>query len=707
MRRALPLLFLPLGLGLAACGGESETDAGVTPDAGFVDSGPKADAEVPDSGPADSGVEPDAGFLDGGDPDAGVMDGGGPIDSPDCDPLMPEVCALPWPSNLYLEPTEARATGYTLAFGATTLPANNVRVHVDPTPYRRMDGYGVGTPIMVLFPDLDASQLPDETDIGGSLDADAEILLFEDDSKFGLVRVPYFAELDRHETDGAKRLLFVRPAVVLKEDTRYVVAIRNLMDTSGALYPRSAAFEAYVDGSAANDPKLSERAVVFTALLQQLADEGVETASLQLAWDFHTASCEALHGSMLHMRDDALATVDAALPTPVITSVTEYIPAEDGSGRPVDPDLWFRVEGDLTVPSYLETKLIGLFSSTVLDRDADGLPVQTGTRTMHFWMSIPHSARTSTTSLVIYGHGLLGRGDQTLSGYNRPVANQGRFIYVGASLTGFDEDMLTPVGVSLREMSAFEWVADTIHQGMAEYLMLARIMRGRIGGLQVIQENDIQVDTSEVFYSGISQGGIFGTTFMALSTDVERGHLGVPGSNYSLLLSRSVDFDPFFEMLATSYPSPISQALLLTGIEQLWETTDPVSYLRHVTQEPFPNTPDHRVLMAPAKGDYQVAPLSNEILARTELGIPIMENYDDERTVYGVSYAPYPRQGSGIVLWDFGNPWPTPGNRPPMDELGDPHGLPRRYPAHVTQLIHFLRTGEIIDVCGGDGCHPD
>ncbi|MCB9652160.1 MAG: hypothetical protein H6730_36995, partial [Deltaproteobacteria bacterium] len=550
MRRALQLLLLPLGLGLAACSGETATDAG-TPDAGFVDTGVATDSGVDtDTGVVEDTGVVDTGVVDAGDTDAGTPDGGEPVDNPDCDPLMPEVCALPWPSNLYLEPDGTRDTGYTLAFGATSLPANNVRVHVDPTPYRRMDGYGVGTPIMVLFPNLDASQLPNETDIGASLDPDAEILLLVDEGKGGLVRVPYFTELDRHATDPAQQLLFVRPAVILEEDARYVVVIRNLMDTSGTVYPRSAAFQAYVDGSAANDPKLADRADAFTDLLDQLTGEGIDTTSIQLAWDFHTASDRALHRPMLHMRDDALATIDANLPTPIITNVTEYVPADDGTGRPVDANMAFRVEGEVTVPSYLKTKLIGLFSSTVLERDANGLPVQTGTRTIPFWMMIPHAARTSTASLVMYGHGLLGTGEQALSSYNRPVANQHNFIYVGASLTGFDEDMLTPVGVALRELSAFEWVADTTHQGLVEYLMLTRIMRGRINQLTLLQGNNISVDTSEVYYSGISQGGIFGATFMALSTDVLRGHLGVPGNNYSLLLSRSVDFDPFFEMMA-------------------------------------------------------------------------------------------------------------------------------------------------------------
>jgi len=67
----------------------------------------------------------------------------------------------------------------------------------------------------------------------------------------------------------------------------------------------------------------------------------------------------------------------------------------------------------------------------------------------------------------------------------------------------------------------------------------------------------------------------------------------------------------------------------------------------------------------------------------------------------------YPHKGSGLVNFSFGNPWPAPGNVPPNDKLGDPHGKPRNLDHHNQQMAHFWRTGEILDVCGGDGCTPD
>lgn len=53
------------------------------------------------------------------------------------------------------------------------------------------------------------------------------------------------------------------------------------------------------------------------------------------------------------------------------------------------------------------------------------------------------------------------------------------------------------------------------------------------------------IDPTQRFYRGDSQGGIMGTTYMALSTEVTRGLLGEPGFPYGLLMPRSSDFGLF------------------------------------------------------------------------------------------------------------------------------------------------------------------
>ena len=50
------------------------------------------------------------------------------------------------------------------------------------------------------------------------------------------------------------------------------------------------------------------------------------------------------------------------------------------------------------------------------------------------------------------------------------------------------------------------------------------------------------IDTRRLFYDGNSQGGIIGGALTAVAVDHDRAVLGVPGMNYSTLLSRSTDW---------------------------------------------------------------------------------------------------------------------------------------------------------------------
>jgi hypothetical protein len=119
----------------------------------------------------------------------------------------------------------------------------------------------------------------------------------------------------------------------------------------------------------------------------------------------------------------------------------------------------------------------------------------------------------------------------------------------------------------------------------------------------------------------------------------------------------------------------------------------------------LPDTPSHEVLLVSATADHQVALISNEITVRSDLGVVLLPDYGKDVPLVDVT--PYPHVGSGLVNYSFGNPWPAPGPIPPKDEVGDPHEKPRSLEWHNAQMLHFFRTGEIIDTCGGDGCNPE
>lgn len=672
-------------LGLVGCSGDaaapSDAGAAVVP-VSMSDASTDAAA-----GPVDAGVRPS-------------------LPEGDCDPLDPTACALPWPSNLYLRADSARRTGHTLRFGPTSLPANLREAHVDPLPFERLDGYGVGTPIMAYLGNVDLSAMASEGHPERSMADDAAALLFEVQGE-RLVRVPYFVELDSQATTPARRVLFLRPLVILKEATRYVVAFRGLRTAAGAAVAPSAAFERLRAGTTMGDAALGPRQARFNTMFAQLEAAGVPRQSLTLAWDFNTASSDTLHGPLLQMRDDALMRHPQG-PTITVTGTQEFVRARDMSGREVNEHIALEITGTIEVPHYMRPRRFGTTPGWVLNVDAQGRPVADGTRTVEFLVRVPHSAVNGPPhGLVQYGHGLLGGGDEVRAGYNGRIANTHNLIFFSTDLTGMSTADVPSVLQTLRDATGFQAVGDRLLQGMVQWVMLARSVRTQLAALPAITRLGVRVNPDELFYSGISQGGIFGGTYVAISPDITRGHLGVPGNNYVTLLHRSQDFNGYFALLRMAYPDPIDQALVLGAIQLHWDRTDPVSYYRHLSAEPFTPGQPHHVLLAPAKGDYEVAVFTNEIAARSGLGIALMANYDRDRQPWGLTPTAYPHRGSGVVLYDFGNPWPAYGNRPPMDMVGNSHGRPRQQTWHDRQLVTFLRTGEIVDVCGGDGCRPD
>jgi len=668
---------------------------------------------------AGSGCVPDQSddpSMDGGDVGAGadVADAGadaGPTFGPvsDCDPLDPVRCALPWPSNLYLQPDESRTTGVELQFGEETLPASISGNHPDPEPYARLDGYGLGVPIMAVFPDLNADALPGRYDIPASMAEDAKILLYEVTGEDDLERVPYWAELDAQasEENSDEQILFVRPAEILEENTRYIVAFRNLEDESGASIQPSPAFRKLRDNEVVGEPTLSNRRERFEDVFERLTGAGVDRSSLTLAWDFRTASGDGLRGRMLTMRRKALDATGQAGPELEYESedVREFAASEDETGRPVDSNIGLEIEGTYSVPHFMRE--VGDSRKWTFNLGEDGEVVQNGMRDARFLMRVPHSVLDGgePAGVVVYGHGLLQSRDEIRSEIWSELADRYNYIVIATDWTGMAEGDRGTAASATVDISIFQGVADRLHQGMLEFLMLGRSARSHLPGLTALTSRNVTVDDEQVYFAGASQGGIYGQTVMALTEEFERGFLAVPGNNYSTLLQRSVGFDYFLNLMEGYYRTAATRALGVSTMQLLWNGVDPVNYATHIERDPIvPNPPEKDVLMTPSKGDYQVAVVTNEILSRSDAGIPTITPYDEEREPWNVPTATLPHQGSGILLFDFGNPWPDRRNRPPRDDGDDPHDNLADVEAAGQMINSFFRDGEIIDICDGGPC---
>mgnify|MGYP001788184685 CR=1 FL=1 len=637
------------------------------------------------------------------EPTSGGSSTGGPPTEPppaaewptlDCDPLVPSYCGFPFPSNVFTRADETSATGRRLALSDALVPDGKKNMSGTPDVWNRADGFSAGLALMAHFPGATIEGLPGPLTIDRSLAADSPTVII--DAGTG-ERVPHFAELDMSQDDDTRRAFMIRPVVRLKDATRYIVAIRGVVGANGTGDPidPSPVFKALRDIEAmTEEPSVEARRPLYADIFERLDRAGVGRGDLQLAWDFTTATREHNTAGMLKMRDEALEIVGPDGPKYTIVKTT----------MDPSPDVGMVVEGMMTVPSYLDKP--GPGAHLILGED--GLPQQNGTADFKFTVVVPNSAFITAGPPLQYGHGLLGSGGEEIQyDYRVKFANTYNYVLFAVDWIGMAKDDYAHIGslVDQGRLNDFITVVDRGQQGVLNALLAMRMVSGGLAKDPLLQyKNGPMIKADERYYHGNSQGGIFGSTYMALTTDVQRGMLGVPGMPYSLLLNRSKDFvDPFFILLKNAFPDPIDLQMVLGLYQMLWDRTEPVGYTPYIRENMLPGTPAHEVLMPVAIGDHQVSTLGAHIMARTIGGV--VNIAPTNRTIFGIDEVPGPYVGSAMIEYSFGlAPEPT-TNIPPTDGE-DPHGKVRKLGVAEKSLDQFLRTGTIESFCDGP-CDPD
>jgi hypothetical protein len=281
------------------------------------------------------------------------------------------------------------------------------------------------------------------------------------------------------------------------------------------------------------------------------------------------------------------------------------------------------------------------------------------------------------------------------------------------------EDIPNAVTI-LNDLSRMATLADRGQQGMLNFLYLGRAMihpdgfssdpAFQLGGEPVI-------DTRRLHFVGGSQGGIMGGGLTPFAPDFTRAYLGVPGMNYSTLLTRSVDFDSYSVVMYNSYPSQIERPLLFSLVQILWDRAEANGYAHHMVRDRYPDTPRHRVLLHEAFGDHQVANVTTEVEARTiraRVRRPMVDpgRSRDRMPWYGIPrIAKFPFSGrAALVVGEIGplrtedgeekGTPPPPITNTPNDQGVDPHGPDlSETRAGQKQIARFLLTGKVFNVC--------
>ena len=648
-----------------------------------------------------------------------------------CDPLDPAVCLQPWPNDYFTTADASTDTGRRLDLNPLAMPRNIAGNPIRPEEWNRSDGFSPGQKIVTKVPGLDnrtafhRTRAVPITDIARTNDKQQPIVVINAETR---KRHLIWSELDANPADPADVNLIIRPAVNFEEGTRYIVALRNLKNAAGQTIGAQDAFRTYRDRIPSSDPAVEARRPHMEDLFSTLKKAKINRQELYLAWDFTVASERNLSERALSIRDDAFAAlgdtnlsdmqVQGSAPQYTVTQVTNYTAAEDSN-------IARQVDGNFIVPCYLNAvgcppggRFAYLPGSSVPQR------IPGNTMVANFRCLIPRKTVDGPAVMParpsLYGHGLLGSANEVTAGNIKAMANEHNFVFCATDWSGMSTQDLPNIATILGDLSNFSSLSDRAQQGFVNFMYLGRLMIHPAGfnsnaAFQFTKDGAPRavLDPTRLFYDGNSQGGIMGGSLTALAPDFNRAVLGVPGMNYSTLLRRSVDFDQYAVVLYQNYPNELERPLILSLIQNLWDRGEANGYAHHMTNDPYPDTPAHEVLLHEAFGDHQVANVTTEVEARTigaRLRTPALDpgRHSDVTPFYGIPpIGSYPFAGSALVVWDSGQPTPPIENVPPRAG-SDPHGHPRNTAIARAQKSEFLKIGgRVVDTCGVGPCYAN
>ncbi len=686
------------------------------------------------------------------------------LERPDeCEILNSAHCALPFPSSAFLEQVPGQTeTGLRMKFPTVTL-TDVAGPPLDPAPLARLDGFAPTVQVLVHLPGVDptlsdASRLLPEgttprtppyvdlrTHDDRSLDGDSPTILM--DAVTG-ERILHWVEVDqtpRALADPSRQVLFLRSGQALEAGRRYIVAFRNMVDSAGEPISPEATFATLRDGRPSTIVALEARRPAMEDVFDKLEANGVPRHRLQLAFDFHTRSQTQLQERMLFMRGDALAWL-AALPANDVSGFANVQVQDLGDCSSPGQEIWRQVSGTFDGPYYMDNDIDVFTQVSMLNVDANDMPVRNGTHPFNWDVSVPCSVfrGEEVGHPLLLGHGFLGDGAGMVDAFtaggffggNAPVAYMaGATDWRGLALgfTGPDalNILFNVIGTpeSGNQFNTFEALPHRLKQGMVNTLVLSRMMKsGFFNRLPELQRTPgdpatgVFTPAAEMFYFGVSLGGIYGTMYAALNADTIRHNVDVPAMNFSILQQRSTQFPVFLDLLsAVGLTDPLELALIIGIQHELWVSADPAGYVRNITgtvdaRLPGSGSEPKQMLVTVAFLDKQVSNQATNIYARS-MGLPNLEgsiqagmpglpdvNADAGSANPGLPSAMHIYAAGYFDIFDplYQPPMPPLANIIPSSKC-DPHGTARlSIPASIEQLQTFLQPdGLIYNFCDG------
>jgi len=524
----------------------------------------------------------------------------------------------------------------------------------------------------------------------------------------------------------------VFPAKPLDHNRHYALAVVNGTDVNGdRLPPTTGMQELFSIHSSKVSKEVYERINRYrTVLIPSLTHAAPwfrydqDPNSLQLLFDFHTISAASQLGPIRAVRDATMKQLNS--PSWEWKDHVRLIRREDNDCSRRGENVARTIHAELDVPWFLEAYGDN-HRGAVLDTNAVNnlTPVTIGKA--KFIVHIPCSIRAAAMNkteerradlraIVEYGHGLFYHREEVSESPHVEMANERGYILMAMDWRGMSAfDLFIVIKTLMSTPRLFQAIRDNLIQGYANKIALQHFAHNELLSLDWLQFGSLfskkraipTVDSKKpasVFY-GISQGGILGAGYTALmgSTNlIDRAVLGVPGTPFAFILTRSLEFEGYDKILLLNFYNNRHVRILLSLTQMAWDSTEGSGLLAGPIEEPFP-----RLLLQAGLGDATVPTLAAECLSRA-LGAQILPG--SPRQIYGIPLGTPANEtfdGPHVTLTEllFEDEYAT----LPVDDTPRPrnrvHYCVRKDSQILKQIETFIDSGKVIDICELDSCH--
>ena len=620
-----------------------------------------------------------------------------------CNPLSTaDECFLPFPSLYYMVEADT-PTGLRLDYEVEDYSSPDGDLPVDPAMFDFADGVSPVSPILVNFGvDVDPEFLSGWGDQEATVEGGAPVALVHAETGES---IPLLTEMDQNNRDDAdydgRHPLILRPLAPMEMGARYLVLLSDeLRDVDDAPLTSPDVFLALRDDILTDDETVEGMRARYEELFEVAGQAGWARENLLVAWEIQVASSEFVLGPIRSMRSQALEVIESDGVAFTIDSV-EVDPNENVA--------WL-VKGTFTPPNFLT-------EDNALERDDEGgIVLQDGTLDADFTMVIPPQGRDGgNLPLVLIGHGLFGTGEWmldsgTAEGLTQPLAAELGAVLVATNwigLSGGDIDLI--ISEVLTDMSRITVVTDRLVQSHVNTMALVELALDDLPDAEEIGRTAKEplLDPQQVYYYGISLGGIQGASHTAISPRITRAVLAVPGSGWSHMIQRSTQFAELDSLVDLLYPDPMTQNLFIAAVQSYFDFSDPSSLGTMLNNDPdYPDAEPKLVILQEAIGDCQVPNMATDLLSRT-IGASHLEEATDP--VYGLETIEGPTTEPSLVQIrvpeNLEAYFPPDENTIPETDNGV-HNDAVLTEAMFGQAGHLFEYAEIVHPCDGE-CDPD